>query len=166
MAILHPYLGAALALLFLAYAIGIWRDNLLNGSDREWLLRLPAIMMKKAESPVEGKYNAGQKVMFWSMAACILALLASGVAIWRPTLAPAFSAPARRAANIVHAFVAFVMFVGIGVHAYAAFWTRGSIRSMTRGYVTRAWARFHHPGWYHAVTGDGERPAARRGGAP
>jgi glycosyltransferase involved in cell wall biosynthesis len=53
----------------------------------------------------------------------------------------------------LHAAMAFVMFVGIGIHVYAAYWTKGSIRAMTRGTVTRAWARFHHPGWYAKLVG-------------
>jgi formate dehydrogenase subunit gamma len=27
------------------------------------------------------------------------------------------------------------------------------MRAMTRGTVSRAWARFHHPGWYAKVAG-------------
>ena len=49
--------------------------------------------------------------------------------------------------------MAFVMFVGIGIHIYAAYWTKGSMRAMTRGTVSRAWARLHHPGWYARTAG-------------
>ncbi len=165
MRVLHPFLGVALAVLFYAYAARIWRDNLLSPGDKEWLGRIFDVMAKRAEIPVEGKYNAGQKVMFWSMMGCIAALLLSGLVLWRPYFAPSFSGGARRFAAIVHAFFAFVMFVGIGVHVYAAYWTKGSIRGMTRGYVSRAWARFHHPGWYAQVGGGDEPPPARKGEA-
>jgi formate dehydrogenase subunit gamma len=30
----------------------------------------------------------------------------------------------------------------------------GTFRSMTRGTVTKAWARLHHPRWYRDVTGE------------
>lgn len=163
MRVLHPFLGGSLAILFYAYAARIWRDNLFLANDGLWLRRALDVMNKRAEIPVEGKYNAGQKLMFWSMVFCILALLASGLVMWRPYFAPSFSASARRAAAVVHASIAFVMFVGIGVHVYAAYWTKGSIRAMTRGYVTRAWARFHHPGWYEEVAGE---PAEGRGKDP
>jgi formate dehydrogenase subunit gamma len=73
--------------------------------------------------------------------------------LWQPWFAPAFSAGARRVAGLVHAAAAFVMFVGIGVHVYAAIWTKGAIDAMIRGSVSRAWARFHHPGWYRDVAG-------------
>ncbi len=152
MRILHPFIGVTLAVLFFTYASRLWRDNLLLASDRRWLRGMPAYMNGRDETPVEGKYNAGQKLMYWSMIACVAALLLSGVAIWRPYFAPSFGLTTRRAAGVIHAIVAFVMFVGIGVHVYAAIWTRGAMRAMTRGWVTRTWARYHHPGWYERVT--------------
>jgi len=155
---LHPFLGVSLAILFFAYAARIWRDNLFLPNDTLWLRRVIDVMNKRAEIPVEGKYNAGQKLMFWSMVLCILCLLGSGLVMWRPYFAPSFAASARRVAAVVHASIAFVMFVGIGVHVYAAYWTKGAIRAMTRGYVTRAWARFHHPGWYHEAAERTPRP--------
>jgi formate dehydrogenase subunit gamma len=112
---------------------------------------------KGAEVPVEGKYNAGQKIMYWSMVVVIAALLVTGLLIWRPYIAPKISLDGRRVASVIHAIMAFIMFVGIGIHIYAAYWTKGSMRAMTRGTVTRAWARFHHPGWYAKVAGK-ERP--------
>jgi formate dehydrogenase subunit gamma len=36
----------------------------------------------------------------------------------------------------------------------------GTFRSMTRGTVTRAWARLHHPRWYREVTGEEPRRKA------
>jgi formate dehydrogenase subunit gamma len=160
MRVLHPFLGVALVVLFYPYAARLWRDNLLVESDRKWLAGMFRYMNEKAELYVDGKYNAGQKLMYWSMLAVIAVLALTGLVMWRPYFAGAFSADARRAAGLVHAIAAFVMFVGIGVHVYAAYWTKGSMRAMTRGTVTRAWARLHHPGWYARVTGAGgkERP--------
>lgn len=153
MRIVHPFIGVALAALFFSYAARLWRDNLLLPSDRRWLANMFAYMNRRgAEVPVQGKYNAGQKLMYWSMIACIALLLATGIALWRPYFWGAFAPGARRLAGVVHAAIAFVMFVGVGVHVYAAYWTKGSMRAMTRGTVTRAWARFHHPGWYAKVT--------------
>jgi formate dehydrogenase subunit gamma len=151
MRILHPFIGVALAVLFLAYASQLWRENVLVGSDRRWLRGAMAYMNGRDETPVEGKYNAGQKLMYWSMIVCVLALLLSGIVLWRPWFADAFGLTARRAAGVVHAIFAFIMFVGIGIHVYAALWTRGAMRAMTRGWVTRTWARYHHPGWYERV---------------
>jgi formate dehydrogenase subunit gamma len=149
---LHPLLGSAMAALFLLYAAGVWRENLLLPSDRAWLRSALAVMMKRKEVPVQGKYNAGQKVMFWAMALSIAALLGSGIVIWRPYFADRFSAEVRQVATAVHAFSAFFMFVAIGIHAYAAFFTKGSIAAMLHGTVSKRWAELHHPGWYRALT--------------
>jgi formate dehydrogenase subunit gamma len=151
---IHPFLGAGFAILFFAYALPLSRENRLLHSDRAWLRGMFRYMNRAGgDVPVEGKFNAGQKVMYWSMVVVIAALLLTGLLMWRPYIAPAISAPAKRLSGLVHAAVAFVMFVGIGIHVYAAYWTKGSIRAMTRGTVTRAWARFHHPGWFARVAG-------------
>jgi formate dehydrogenase subunit gamma len=99
-----------------------------------------------------GRYNAGQKVLFWVMVGCLAVLLITGIVIWRPYFAPAFNITVVRIAVLLHAIAAFVLILGIIVHIYAAIWVKGSVRAMTRGYVTRAWAKKHHPAWYKQVT--------------
>jgi formate dehydrogenase subunit gamma len=155
MRVLHPFLGVAFAILFYAYALRLVRDNLFAPSDGRWLSKMFGYMNKtqRDEVPVEGKYNAGQKLMYWSMVVVILILLVTGLLIWRPYIAPSVSITGRRIAAVIHAVMAFIMFVGIGIHIYAAYWTKGSMRAMTRGTVTRKWARVHHPGWYAKVVG-------------
>jgi formate dehydrogenase subunit gamma len=154
MRVIHPFLGVALAVVFYAYAARLWRDNLLVPSDAKWIRSMFRYMNRIGEDvPVEGKYNAGQKLMYWSMILVIAVLLVTGILIWRPYFAPSISAPVKRLSAVIHAAMAFIMFVGIGVHIYAAYWTKGSIRAMTRGTVPRAWARFHHPGWFAKVAG-------------
>jgi formate dehydrogenase subunit gamma len=153
MRILHPFIGVALAILFFSYALRLVRDNLFSESDRRWLRNMPAYMNGREEARVEGKYNAGQKLMYWSMIVSIAALLVTGIFMWRPYFAPAFPLPIRRIMAVFHVVFAFIMFVGIGIHVYAALWTRGSMRAMTQGWVTRRWARYHHPGWYEKVAG-------------
>ncbi len=39
---------------------------------------------------------------------------------------------------------AFMLFTGILVHIYMAFWVKGSIRGIVEGWVTVRWAK-HHP---------------------
>jgi formate dehydrogenase subunit gamma len=72
--------------------------------------------------------------------------------MWRPYFADAFPIWLNRIAVVVHAVAAFVLIAGIMVHIYAAFWVKGSMRAMTRGTVTRAWAKHHHPAWYREIT--------------
>jgi formate dehydrogenase subunit gamma len=137
MRLLHPYLGVGLALFFSGYAAQVWRDNYLLPSDKEWLHKARAIMAKKVELPVEGKYNAGQKLLFWYMLVTIIGLFVSGLLMWRPWIAPFVPVDFRRFATVTHVLFGFLMFVGIGIHVYAAYWTRGAIAGMVRGYVSR-----------------------------
>lgn len=152
MRIIHPFLGAVFAIVFAVYAGRLWHENLVLPSDRDWLRGAFSYMNKGGHLRVEGKYNAGQKMMYWSMVGCIAFLFLTGIVMWRPYFSGAFPVSLRRLAGVIHAVFAFVMFVGIGVHVYAAYWTKGSMRAMTRGTVTRAWAKFHHAGWYEKVT--------------
>jgi formate dehydrogenase subunit gamma len=150
MRIIHPFLGVAFTVLFYVWAARLWNDNLWKKGDSAWLKGMFKYMNRApgGDVPVEGKYNAGQKAMYWSMVVVIFALLVTGLLIWRPYIAPGISAPVKQLSGLLHALMAFIMFVGIGIHIYAAYWTKGSIRAMTRGTVSRRWARHHHPGWF------------------
>jgi formate dehydrogenase subunit gamma len=150
---LHPFTGIALAALFFGYASTLAGDNRWLAADREWVDHIWAYLRKEYEPRDTHKYNAGQKLMYWSMVPIIATLLVTGMALWQPWFAPAVPPVLRRAAGLLHAVSAFAMFVGIGVHVYAAFWTRGSIRSMVRGTVSQSWARFHHPAWARELDG-------------
>jgi formate dehydrogenase subunit gamma len=153
MRFLHPIAGVLLVLLFYPYAAKVWKDNRWLPADRAWMKNMWSFMRIEHHPSDTGKYNAGQKLMFWSMVPIIALLLISGIIIWQPWFAPAFPATVRRLAALVHAVCSFVMFIGIGIHWYAAYWTRGSIRAMVRGYVARPWARYHHPAWYREIAG-------------
>ena len=154
MRFIHPIAGVVLVLVFYPYALAHLEDNRWLPADSLWLANMLAYMRKEHGKVGDtAKYNAGQKLMYWSMLPIIAVLAVTGVMLWQPWFAPSFGAGARRLAGLVHAMSAFVMFVGIGVHVYAALWTKGSIDAMIRGTVSRAWARFHHPAWYRAMTG-------------
>ena len=102
--------------------------------------------------PEQGKYNGGQKLLFWGLVVSMAAITISGVFMWRAWWTP--SVDIVRLASVVHAIAAVVMIGLIVMHVYAAIWTRGTIRAMMYGTVTRAWAKQHHRGWYRKVTGD------------
>ena len=84
---------------------------------------------------------------------CIPLLLLSGIVIWRPWFAPYFPIGLLRVAVLVHALVAWIMILAIIVHVYAAIWVKGTVRAMTRGTVSAAWAKHHHRAWYREMTG-------------
>ena len=151
--ILHPYIGVVLAVSFWLLAQRFHADNRITDADREWVRRIRDVVANRDENlPEVGRYNAGQKYLFWVMVATIALLLVSGIVIWQPWFAPWFSIGLARVASLVHALAAFVLIAGILVHIYAVIWTKGTLSAMTRGFVTRAWAKHHHPGWYREVS--------------
>jgi formate dehydrogenase subunit gamma len=106
----------------------------------------------KAAMPPVGKYNFGQKAVFWLMATSLLVLLVTGLMFWRPWFAPYFSIPVMRIAVLLHSVSAVVLILTTIVHVYAAIWVKGTTRAMTRGTVTEAWAKLNHPLWHEEVT--------------
>jgi formate dehydrogenase subunit gamma len=152
--ILHPFLGVLMFVFFFVMMVRFWKWNRITDADREWIKRIRDVIANNEHNmPEVGKYNAGQKYLFWTLVACLWLLLLSGIVMWRPYLAEGFPIWLNRASVVVHALSAFVLILGIIVHIYAAIWTKGSIRAMTRGTVTNAWAKHHHPGWYRQMTG-------------
>jgi len=145
--ILHPFIGVLMVLGFVRLFVRLWRHNRFDADDKRWLGDLGGVL-RGHEAGDTGRYNAGQKGLFWLMALCLVLLLCSGVVIWRPYFAPAFPIPLIRIALLLHSATAIVLIVGIIVHIYAAFWVKGSLRAMVEGVVTPAWAKKHHPRWY------------------
>ena len=145
---LHPIIGVVLAVSFFGLFVQMWRLNLPVREDAEWGRRLGDVLQGNEENlPELGKYNAGQKLVFWGMAGLILALLVSGVMIWEEYFPNLVSIPARRIALAVHATAAVGAILIFVLHVYAAIWTRGTLRAMTRGTVTGGWAFRHHRKW-------------------
>lgn len=146
--ILHPFLGLAMFVLFLIMALRFAHHNRLNANDRQWLGQMGDVLNNREERlPEVGRYNAGQKLLFWVLVLCMLVLLASGIVIWRQYFGQVFGIGLIRLAAVAHAAAAFVLITSIIVHIYAAIWIKGSVGAMLTGKVSRAWARKHHAGW-------------------
>ncbi|MBO7829901.1 formate dehydrogenase subunit gamma [Burkholderia pseudomallei] len=147
--ILHPFVGLVMFASFAVMVVRYWRHNLLDAGDRQWLRQMDDVLANREDKlPEVGCYNAGQKLLFFVMVACLLLLLVSGIVIWRRYFSLYFPIGVIRAAAVVHAAAAFALIVGIVVHVYAALWVKGSIGAMVRGTVTVGWARKHHPKWF------------------
>ena len=155
--ILHPFIGVLMALLFVMMFFRFWKLNIITPADREWLSRVKEIVDGDDHNmPESGKYNGGQKIMFWLAAVCMVLLLVSGIVIWRAYFSGLFAIGLIRFSSLLHAAVAALMIGLIIVHVYAAIWTRGTIRAMLYGTVSRAWAKQHHPAWFRQITGGGK----------
>jgi formate dehydrogenase subunit gamma len=151
--ILHPYIGIVMAISFVAMFGRFLGHNAMTAADWDWLGHVGEMAGgDDSGMPAQGKYNGGQKLIFWIFSLCILVLLATGIAIWRAWLN--LPVGIERLAVVLHAIVAALMMGFLILHIYAALWTRGSLRGMWYGSVTRAWARQHHRDWYRRMTGD------------
>ncbi|MCY4743828.1 formate dehydrogenase subunit gamma [Pelomonas sp. UHG3] len=152
--ILHPFFGVAMVLAFAVMFFRLWRDNVFTPSDRDWVAHSGDMLRgNKAAMPPVGKYNAGQKGVFWLMSLCLVVLLVTGVMFWQPWFASSFPILLRRIAVVLHAASAVVLILGVIMHVYAAIWVKGTVRAMTRGTVTEGWARQNHPLWHREMTG-------------
>lgn len=150
--ILHPFLGLAMFVLFLIMALRFAGHNRLTANDRRWLGQMGDVLCNREDRlPEVGRYNAGQKLLFWVLVVCMLVLLASGIVIWRQYFGHLFGIELIRLAALAHAAAAFVLVTSIIVHIYAAIWVKGSVGAMLTGKVSRAWARKHHPGWLKEI---------------
>lgn len=154
--ILHPFIGLVLIVAFCLLAAKMWGDNRMTPRDRAWLRRFREVVEDREENvPEVGRYNAGQKLIFWVIVVCVPVLFLSGIVIWRSYFAEYFPIEALRFAGLVHGFFAFVLILAIVIHIYAAIWVRGSVRAMTRGTVSYGWAWKHHRLWFRdAIKGN------------
>jgi len=151
--ILHPYMGLLMALLFVGMYVELWRDNLLVKVDIEWLKKANEMFAGNKENmPAIGKYNAGQKIVFWLMAGSLLTLVATGILFWQAWF-PHLPIILRRIGVVLHSSAAVLLILTVTTHIYAAIWVKGTTRAMTEGKVSRGWAKANHPLWYEEVTG-------------
>jgi len=150
--ILHPFLGVLMTLSFLGLLVRFWRHNLGEESDKAWSDNMGKLLRgDKSGMPAVGRYNPGQKRVFWLMAVSLLVLVATGITFWRPWFAPYFSIELMRIAVVLHAIAAVVLVLTTTVHIYAAIWVKGTMRAMTRGTVSESWARRNHALWYQEM---------------
>jgi formate dehydrogenase subunit gamma len=150
--ILHPFLGIVLVVSFLGLFLRFVRYNFPNGDDARWLGRIGDVISGNEERlPEIGRYNAGQKFVFWGMTLLIGLLVVSGLGLWDTYFAQYLTIGQRRWAAVLHSAGAVAIVLVWIVHVYAAIWVRGTVRAMTRGSVTGGWAWRHHRKWLREV---------------
>ena len=146
----HP-LGGVIFIAAFTAMFRNWRTQMrLDIDDRKWLRQAHRYAVHDtAGLPEAGRFNAGQKLLFWVQAVNGILLLASGIILWFPELMPR---TLRVIAVLVHPFAAVVSMAGIIVHIYmgtAA--VPEAFRGMIQGWVTPRWAASHHPKWYRQI---------------
>ena len=152
--ILHPFFGVLMVLGFVILFAKVWRENIWKPHDTEWVKAAPRLIKTGDEHgmPPIGKYNGGQKAVFWLFGISLVLLFVTGFVFWQPWFADYFAIPLRRIAVVVHAISAVVLILSVIVHVYAAIWVKGSVQAMTRGKVSENWARHNHSLWHQEIS--------------
>lgn len=152
--ILHPFIGVLFVISFGSLFLRFRTMNRMTQSDWLWVKNAKELVIKGDDRnmPAQDKFNAGEKLLFWALSACLLVMVLSGLVMWRAY----FTLPVTlvRLASVIHAAAGATMIGLFFGHVYAAIWTRGTIHAMVYGTVTRAWAKQHHGTWYRQMTGD------------
>jgi len=152
--ILHPWIGVVLAISFAGLFIRFFTLNFWKPEDTVWMKNFGKVMNAQEEGlPELGKYNAGQKLVFWGQSILILGLFCSGLVLWDVYFSDYTSIDQKRLAAVVHALFAIGAILIWIVHVYAAIWVKGTIRGMTRGTVSGGWAWKHHRKWFRQEVG-------------
>jgi formate dehydrogenase subunit gamma len=148
----HPWIGLLLTVSYAGLIWQFWRDNMWSRDDVAWLRKMDRVLMNDEEGvPEVGRFNAGQKFVFWSMTLLIPVLLFTGLMIWEVYFSGFTPIEAQRVAVLIHSAAAIAAIAVLIVHVYAGMWVKGSIRAMTEGYVTPGWAWRHHRKWLRGV---------------
>lgn len=159
---LHPVVGVAVFISFLLLFLQMWKLNLPRPEDITWTLHIRDMLNGHEDRlPELGKYNAGQKMVFWGMSVLIIMLATTGIMIWQEYFPNLVTIPTRRIAVAIHALSAVGVALIFIAHVYAAIWTRGTIRAMTHGTVSGGWAWKHHRKWLRELAGRSKPEATK-----
>jgi formate dehydrogenase subunit gamma len=144
--------------------------NIPNKLDWQWIKKGGGLVGKG--HPSAKKFNAGQKIVFWTVMILGFSVSLSGLSLLFPfemfmfadtfavingiigTDFPTTLAPHEemQLANIWHSIVAFVMMVAIIAHIYiGSVGMEGAFDAMGNGQVDLEWARQHHDLWVEEV---------------
>lgn len=151
---IHPWIGVVLLISFTGLFIRFLTLNFWKPEDTVWMKNLGKVINDHEEGmPELGKYNAGQKLVFWGQSILIVALFCSGLILWDVYFEDYTTIDQKRLAAVAHALCAIAAILIWIVHVYAAIWVKGTIRAMTRGSVTRGWGFKHHRKWFRQEVG-------------
>jgi formate dehydrogenase subunit gamma len=176
----HNYIAwVFIAGLILSFVLWAWK-NLPDRYDIPWLLKGGGLFTKGVH-PSSGKFNAGEKLIFWAVIGFGSLISLTGIALLFPYQLQMFT-PLFEVLNnmgisqllglgelntslspqeemqytqLWHAVTAFVLMTIIIAHIYlGSVGMEGALDSMTSGEVDVQWAREHHDKWYEEITSE------------
>jgi formate dehydrogenase subunit gamma len=157
---LHNFVGPLFAICAVVMFVTYLSSNWPSKADAKWLLRAGGML--GGESPPSGRFNAGEKIVFWAGLLVLgVAVIVSGFVL--DNIVPGLSTTRTdmQVAHIVHGIFALLMIAMFVGHAYmGTIGVSGSWRAMKTGYVDEGWAEHHHPLWHEDIV-TGKIPAQR-----
>ena len=124
----------------------IWiRDNLPDRYDWPWL-RAGGGFFGRGGHPPARRFNAGQKLIFWSVILGGIALSVTGVFMLFPFSATDING--MQLTQYIHATVGVILIAIMIAHIYiGSLGMVGAYEAMGTGEVDLAWAKVHHSAW-------------------
>jgi len=156
---LHPWVGLVF-FVSVCYMYALWSSQMKHDPvDTEWWKSLHYYIRNEDDKmPPAGRYNAGQKLLFWSFFFGGIVLLATGLVLWFTESIPWAWRWVRYLSVVLHAGTALLMIGNLMIHVYmGVFAERGAFGSVIRGDVSLAFAKRYHPGWYQEILRKSER---------
>lgn len=123
----------------------VWvKDNIPNRVDWAWLKAGGGFFSRT--HPDAGRFNAGQKGVFWIVVIGGLAMAVSGIILLFPFSAADING--MQLAQIVHAVIGILFIAAMLAHIYiGSLGMEGAYDAMGSGEVDLAWAKTHHNLW-------------------
>jgi formate dehydrogenase subunit gamma len=127
------------------FMIVVWvRDNIPSRVDWAWLKRGGGFLGDA--HPDAGRFNAGQKIVFWIVALFGIAMSVTGIIMLFPFSAADING--MQLAQYVHATIGVIFIAVMIAHIYiGSLGMEGAYDAMGSGEVDLAWARAHHSVW-------------------
>jgi formate dehydrogenase subunit gamma len=149
----HPWAGLIFTAAVIYMAVMWARQMHLTENDKAWWRSLRFYITNQDDKmPPAGRYNAGQKLLFWGFFYCGLLLLVTGVILWFTELVPWNLRSLRYAAVLIHPAAALLTIGLFMIHIYmSVFAERGAFGSIIHGDVSERFAKRYHPAWYQEL---------------
>ena len=140
----------------LALIVAMWmKDNIPHKVDIDWLKQGGGFIGSK--HPTAGRFNAGEKLVFWLALGAGAAAAVTGYLLMFPFYVTNIFG--MQAAQVVHSVVAMLFIALIIAHIYiGTLGTEGAFEAMGTGSVDLNWARTHHWLWLEEEAAKGRVP--------
>ena len=143
----------------LVLMLAVWiKDNIPSRADWVWIKKAGGMFDRSGSfHPETARFNAGQKMIFWSVILGGATLAVSGYFLMTPFYFTGVTG--MQIGHVIHSLTAVVMIAVILCHIYiGTLGMEGAFDAIGRGKVDENWAIEHHKGWYNAQAKKGRTP--------